>query len=330
MLPAMTHPSRLWQALTLALLVSPVGPVQAESSYDPTSNAWDGLKQFVERARALELDVATPTTLDYGQLQATRQLLAVIYPLVPLKTGPLLAYLQRGGRVLLADDFGRSREFLQQLGIEVETHPVEGGLFFRNQEQLPVAAPTDERHLLVQGVPRLVTNHPATLRTKLPAVFVVGAPPRTVVTLGAVGSGRLAMVSDPSIFINNMMEIPGNAQFAENLLRYLATGERPQLVMVARRFGQGDSNEDDRPPAAAAGASQRLRKQLRLVAARFGPAREARTPPRWRWALSVAGLVFLLVALVLQLGPRPRRRRGSWLQTPEQAAKSRTGGANDG
>ena len=283
----------------------------AQGDYSPESDDWNGLSSLVEQARELGIDLTTTNDLDYALIGRDTSLL-IIYPTVPLDRQALVSNLRAGGRVLIADDFGSSAPLLERLGVRRDESQVEGGLHFRGDPDLPIAAPVTEDHVLTQGVRRLLTNHPATLVTDLPSVFVTGDPERTLVAVGAIGEGRLVIVGDPSTLINNMLEVDGNRQFARNLLTYLSGEDHRQLVLVTGHFGQRTGG------SGVNGTVSQARRELNIRLARLSETlstlRQGEAPPRWLLAVVTLGALVLLVVVILQLKPRPRLYSGRWLR----------------
>lgn len=283
----------------------------AQPDYDPESDEWNGLSTFVTQARALGLELEVADELDYARLDRNTSIV-IVYPLVPLDRPALVAHLRAGGRVLIADDFGESAAFLERLGVRRDESAVAGGLHFRGEPDLPIAAPVAEDHVLAVGVRRLLTNHPATLISDLPPVFTVGEPERTLVAVGAIGEGRLVILADPSALINNMLEARGNLQFARGLLSYLAGDDRRPIVMVSGRFGQHSG------PGGMASSAGEARRELNLSLARLSDwlaalsGRDLSSPAAL--ALATLGALVLLVVVIAQLKPRPRLYSGRWLR----------------
>jgi hypothetical protein len=215
--------------------------------------------------------------------------------------------------MLIADDFGTSAPLLEQLGVGRDDRPIDRGLFFRDRPTLPIAAPVSEEHVLTVGVRRLVSNHPITLVTDLPPVFVVGEPERTLIAVGAVGDGRIVILGDPSVLINNMLEMRGNERFANNLLSYLTSGgERRRLVLLSGRFSQRGSGG---AMVENAGAARReTNARLARLSGSLAPPPPDQPPP-----LALV-IIFVLLALstvtlaISQLEPKPRLYSGRWLE----------------
>src|SRR5262249_38598660 len=114
---------------------------------------------------------------------------------------------------------------------------------------LPVARA--ENHPVTQGVQRVVANHPAALRGQVGKPVLSFAPGEALCVEIEVGRGRLFALADPSVLINNMLELPENHAFAYNLVGALA---RPggRLIVVTQEFaergsprlGSGDGGSD--------------------------------------------------------------------------------------
>jgi len=304
--------NRLFCSCTALALCSLSGIAAAQSDYSPRSDDWNGLSHFVAQARPLGVRLEVASELDYAAMDEETSLV-IIYPTIPLESSALIAHLRRGGRMLIADDFGTSDTLFEQLGLRRDTRPVTGGIHFRNQPHLPVAAPVAEDHVLTLGVHRLMTNHPTTFITDLPPVFVTGAPARTLVAVGAIGEGRLVVIGDPSVFINNMMEVRGTQQLARNVLTYLAgEANTRRLVLVSQRFGQrnGGSGIADN----ASEARQHFNGQLRRLSGWIASLRDVEGRPRWMSVLLSIVTLGLLALVISQLKPRPRLYSGRWLE----------------
>ncbi len=298
-----------WLLATL-LLALPLR-ASAELDYDPESEEWNGLDSFADQARSLGLQLDIRRELDYATIDADTSLI-IVYPTVPLDEGALVSHLRRGGRMLVADDFGMSGDFLERLGVRRDERPVVGGLHFRDRPNLPIAAPVAEDHVLTVDVRRLMTNHPTTLESDLPPVFVTGSPPRTLVAVGAIGDGRLVILGDPSVLINNMLEVRSNQQFARNVLTYLGGMDNSRrLVLVAGRFGQRNGGD------AIATSAGEARRNLNIQMGRMNDwfvSLAALEPPFWLSLVASMITALLVFFVVLKLEPKAKLYSGKWLQ----------------
>ena len=218
---------------------------QDERAYDPSSTNWDGLSDLIALAGEIGITIDTPEELDLETL-TVRDAPLVLYPSEPLPARPLTRHLRAGGRLAVADDFGEGDSFFRVFSIERSApNDEDQSRRLRGSSGLLVAR-ASMRHPLSEGVSHLVTNHPQVLsHEELDSVFAFGAAPslRGPVLTGAVQEGRLVVMSDPSIVINNMLQYGGNRRFAANLLRYLAGDDGRVLVVTPQTVLRSDSIE---------------------------------------------------------------------------------------
>ena len=88
----------------------------------------------------------------------------------------MATFLRAGGRILIADDFGRGDEALSRLGILRRAPGPESLRAYQDNPNLPIARPIMSAHPLASGIDELHTNHPM--------VFSVAAGPDEVFALG--------------------------------------------------------------------------------------------------------------------------------------------------
>ncbi|MBX7192914.1 MAG: DUF4350 domain-containing protein [Sandaracinaceae bacterium] len=216
-----------------------------------TTNAqWNGLSGVLDVAREEDADLVVVSHLDLGTLTPSDGLL-VVYPDEPLPTDDLSNFMRAGGRVAVADDFGAAETFFRAFRIgRGEPHPDAPSILrLRGNRELLVARPITD-HPLTEGVGAVVTNHPRVLfHAELQPILAVGERD-AVVLAGAVGEGRLVAIGDPSVLINNMLELEGNRRFASNLLLYLRGDAHGRIYLLepggelAGRYGEPGA---DRP-----------------------------------------------------------------------------------
>ncbi|HHN81592.1 MAG TPA: DUF4350 domain-containing protein [Methanomicrobia archaeon] len=141
------------------------------------------------------------------------------------------SFVRNGGVVILADDFGNGNEVLSHLGVsERFSGELLVDLSFEKAGTFPVT------YQGTLGDMTLLLNHPSSiinatdpLITSSPLAFHdvnengvldenESAGTRTIVSQVSVGDGMLYLVSDPSIFINDMVGRYDNERFAFELL----------------------------------------------------------------------------------------------------------------
>lgn len=217
----------VWAAL------GPPGAVaaQTEADYGLTSDAWNSLTELIRLGPSSGARVTATTRVDLSSL-SPRDGLLIVFPTEQPPREDLAAFLHDGGRVAIADDFGAAEGWLS--GFAIRRTPLAPGVTaprLRGNRNVLIAEPSAP-HPLSRDVPVLVVNHPSVLHHAELAPVMELAGAGAVVLAGAVGKGRLVVLSDPSALINNMLELAGNRRFSSNLLGYLGQGGG-QVFIVA-------------------------------------------------------------------------------------------------
>ncbi len=238
------HRPRLARGLALAAALAiasggaprPAAAQEPLADYDPDSREWNGLYTFTRTAAGLGLEVRTVSSLEWGELD-DGDILVLLYPLQRVDPSRLTAFVQAGGHVLIGDDFGQAGDALARLGLlRADVGTPQAPSYYRSRLYAPVARPLAADHPLAQGVDEVVTNHPAVLTEVRGATPVIGfgEAEGAIVVAGGHGTGRFVVVSDPSVFINRMLQFPGNLTLAVNTLRWLDRGGRADRVVLLR------------------------------------------------------------------------------------------------
>ncbi len=305
------------RGVMLAVLLVAAAPGAARGQagggeYDTGNTAWNGLSTLDALARGMGFEVRAQATLSWDEIEPT-DVLFILYPTAKIEPSHLTRFLRNGGRVLLADDFGRAEEALRDL--EILRGP--GGAasaerFWDDQTFAPIARALDPAHPLAAGVDSITTNVPAIWRDLREGDRVFGFDDGSVVVAALeIGDGRLVALSDPSVLINRMLEFEGNLAFTINLLRWLQRpGEQPRLIIMSgdlALLGQPSRQLGIDPAAGTVGGIlgdfNEWLKNLHL----YYP-----TDSALRVIAVVAALLLSLLALVIL--PRVRRAAldGSW------------------
>jgi hypothetical protein len=303
--------TRGWLVAAIATLLATAAPASAEGDYDPYSQTWNGMASFVGLAEGMGFDVTPVGQLEWSELTAN-DVLVLIYPLQRVDPGRLGAFIQAGGHVIIADDFGEGKDAMQGLGLlRVENAPPRAKSHHKGHLFAPIATARGD-HPVASEVGEVVTNHPATF-TRVSGVETIAAFDNgAVVVAGERGSGKFVAISDPSILINRMLQFRGNVSLATNMLRWLDRDGRARHVVLLRgdvsMYGDPRSFIDD-PQAGELGRTvadfdywlwQRREWLLTATAMKV-------------LAASLAGLLLLLslFALPVRRGPKID---GAWLR----------------
>lgn len=249
--------ARRWSRVALIVAITLISAISWASPLDTGSSDWDGLGDFIALAKQ-ELgptQIVVSHDLDYTQLKREDAVL-LIHPEKTLDTDSLARFMRDGGRVVLLDDYGTGDELLKHFGIERTAAPRTPAQMLRHNPAFAIAVPaSDPAHASVQGVQRVVTNHPTGVRkSSLTPVLAIPQDDgdQTLLALaGQVNQGRLLVVGDSSLVMNSMLKYPGNKAFARGLVHYAtedadwgARGGR--IYIVVGDFEQtGTYGEDD-------------------------------------------------------------------------------------
>lgn len=305
--------------LAVALVLGTASLASAQSNelhdYDPRSDAWNGMSTFVGLAEGMGYEVTPVSSLEWGDLGAN-DILFLVYPLQRVEPARLDAFVQAGGNVVIADDFGESKEALSRLGlVRAEVVTPKASKYQDGRVWAPIAAPQSD-HFLAREVDEVVTNHPAALKRVEGATTVIGfEDDAAVVVAGERGTGKFVAISDPSILINRMLQYPGNVTLASNLLLWLdrhETGHRARRVVLLRgdvpMYGEPRPFIDD--PRGG-----KLGRSIADLNSWLSQRREWLLTPGAMKALAgtLAALLLLLAVLALPVRRGPRID-GAWLR----------------
>ncbi len=177
-------------------------------------------------------EVDAVNSLEWSELGAN-DILWMVYPTQRVDPNKLSAFVQAGGNVVIADDFGDGKEAMAGLGLlRGESVAPRATEFYANRPWAPIATPRSD-HFLATDVDKVVTNHPTVLTHVEGGTVVIGFDDGAVVVAGERGTGRFVAISDPSIFINRMQEFRGNVQLATNVIRWLSRdGHARRIVLL--------------------------------------------------------------------------------------------------
>lgn len=252
---------RRWLAISAgaALLCSSVSfaGVARAKGFEIADTSWEGTSELYALAQQ-ELGkekVEVLASVDFEHLGKNDSLL-VLHPERELDYNELSAFLRAGGRMAVLDDRGEAAHFLARFQIHRVEAPRNPAQSLRDNPKLAIAVPAVEqvagqeqnRHPVVAGVDRVVTNHPTALvhpnLTQVLKIPALGEPDATLAVTGIIAkSGRLFAMGDPSVVINEMLRYPGNRSFASGLLKYLVENDAGvsrggKLYILTNDFGQ--------------------------------------------------------------------------------------------
>jgi len=229
--------------------------VRSTCDFSIYNTGWTGCSQLARRLYESGKEVFplhAPFSQFRDRLEYRETALLVIGPTRPfakVDSSFIAEFARGGGTLIVADDFYEANTLLQGLGIEarLSASPV-GDLSFRKDPFVLDCYSVDAGHPLTSGVSSFVLNYPAAITGPLPPGARVIATTssmswldlngdriwqRTSETQGPFpvlvtipyGDGEVILLSDPSIFINDMISRPGNDQLVRNLVSHLTSAD---------------------------------------------------------------------------------------------------------
>mgnify|MGYP000026503271 CR=1 FL=1 len=229
--------------VVVILVVLGVATVTSTATLAPYNSGWDGTS--TARTTIAADSTAPPVVVDtaaYSRFEGNGTLSVIIAPREPYsdrEVAQLRTFLARGGTILVAEDRRTgTNQLLAQLGVSARID----GRMLRDPQQyyrspdLPVITDTANESL-IRGVEQFTLNRGTVLRsTNGTAVANTsdfayvdrngnGQLDRSeqlqsypVVSSERVGAGRVLVVSDSSVFINQMLDRSGNRALLTQLI----------------------------------------------------------------------------------------------------------------
>lgn len=215
----------------IALLVLPLAIpiIKTSAEFSMFNTKWNGCSKFAKLLA--EKGEVIPIMYSYNSVELNKLdgVLIVLGPDIDfssLEAEEVKEFLENGGTLFIADDFGTANSLLEKLEIKARfsTQPLKD-IFYSKKAEFPVIVRIEDPKLATD-VEKITLNIPSAIIGAKGEVFsskisVVRKSMKSYPIMAELkyGKGRIIMLSDPSILINDMFE--ENRQFIENLAGYL-------------------------------------------------------------------------------------------------------------
>ena len=165
-------------------------------------------------------------------------------------------FLERGGKVLLADDFGTGNSLLARLGTTSRfTGSLVVDLAFLKKPEFAVAYEFDRTNDITYNVSLVLLNYPSAVSPGANASVLAStgaaswvdsdedlyrdedetSGPFAILTVERIGKGTLVLLSDPSILINSMYGQLDNSVLVDNLMAFVSEDRDAVLIDESHR-----------------------------------------------------------------------------------------------
>ena len=220
----------VFAGIFLLILPIAVPVIKTSADFSMFNSDWAGCSEFAtvlaDRGNLVPL-INPYNSFDLKE----KSVLVVVGPDIsfsPLEIEEVRGFLDKGGTLFLADDFGTANGLITGLGLNGSfcDKPL-GDIFYDKRADFPVVARIEDPELSY-GVEKLVLNVPSVITGLAGEVFsskvsVVGENRKSYPIMAETryGAGRVILLSDPDILINDMMA--ENRDFIVNLVSYLGS-----------------------------------------------------------------------------------------------------------
>jgi hypothetical protein len=225
-------------SILLMATVAYYWPIQ--ETYHPLNTDWNGCSDIASIGQNVTL------LLSYDALPAnSTSLLAIIGPSTDFsynQNSKIANFLDSGGNVLLADDFGTGNSLLRALNVSASfsRKPLADLYYYSRNPSFPLITDFSPSPVTV-NLTRVILDHPSYINIgDLSQVTEIGASSPfafidssgegrplanesiasyPVMASTKIGRGLLTLVADPSMFINDMIGIYDNMRLFQNVVR---------------------------------------------------------------------------------------------------------------
>ncbi len=239
-----TYPELLAIGLgAVAVITVVVAASISGAAYGTFTPSWEGTSELRGEAESADREAIVLTDTErYEEVPEEGTVAFVLSPEEPYEDTDrdrLSAFVEGGGTLVVADAYGpHTNPLLADLGAStrIDGDPLRDERSYFRSPAL-VVAPDVSAHPYLIGVEELTLNHGSALDAGDSTVLVSSSEfayldrtrtgelsdgdemgPYPVVTVEQVGEGEVVTVSDPSVFINAMLERDGNRAFANGLV----------------------------------------------------------------------------------------------------------------
>jgi hypothetical protein len=255
-----TYPRILLAALVLVVgIACVVGLTTSATAFGSYNPAWDGTSDIrtlaTNAGTTTEVAQSTSVYTERSPGNTTAFILSPTESYSQSNTDRIREFLARGGTLVVASDFNQqANPLLADLNVSarIDGRPLRDERHYYRSPALPVAT-NIANSSVTANVSLLTLNHASVITPGANSTILANTSgfayldtngnsalddaeslrKRPVIVEESAGEGRVIVVSDPSLFINAMLDTPDNTELARNLV----TGSETVVFDYSHRQG---------------------------------------------------------------------------------------------
>jgi len=246
---------------------TPIPPGASDTEDFSIANyGWNGMSELYKFTRNAYRVRLAPAEMFRETRLPENAIVVIINPVKEIPPEKLYRYVSSGGRVLIADDFANGNIMLTEFGMSITGEKVTCG---KNDSYYgKVCCPELTQfagHPITRGINTVVSNYPSAIEAGSDAYVLsrfpdscfydtnlngirdmdeIDAGGAAFLVAYRAGKGRMVVLSDPSVFINEMFQLMDNRRLYENILSWLSGGSTSYTVVLVDRDSDGDGLSD--------------------------------------------------------------------------------------
>jgi Domain of unknown function (DUF4350) len=193
--------------------------------YSNDTNTWNGIGEMLTILTEEKISLIEIKKLHWNRIDPKKSTLFFLSPQTTIDKNKLSSFLYAGGHVFLVEDFRHGGNIFKSLGLELK----------EEEYPYPQAVSPSSNHSLSIGLHSLQLNHPASFDISQTPIWAFPDSSRALFAILNFGKGKLYLLSDPSIFINNMIHREDNEPFIIRLMKLLSNNRQ---IFLLRKFSQ--------------------------------------------------------------------------------------------
>lgn len=252
--------------LVLIFILLTAIPVLSKEAkdFDINNTAWNGYSSLLATLEGAGYSV-NPSPKHLDRLVGGRSILMVVSPREPFsdrEAETIKRFVEEGGSLFVADDFGEANSLLSHLlpvsisnDLVLDLHSEKGPVF----PLIPLGR--EYQTFFSSQASSILLNYSSTLRLDQPlddakVLATTGSQswldsdldneldkeeltgPFPVMLAAEIGEGRIFVISDPSVFINDMIELEDNKEVLLDIVKWLGSDGKTHILIDTGHTGE--------------------------------------------------------------------------------------------